>query len=307
MTLLLEGCSQHEYRSSGCPDCSKIFLDESFIRVQHNLFKLRVKYGIHHLQIDHGRPGPKLQLVRQQLQATLSRFLREAAKKAASAAEKKAEEVIKADEDELMQILYAANNVINWDEIVDDTAEELQTAYEDGGKDGIAQLAISHNLIPDMTDKVISGAEEYAKKRAAAMIGKKFIDGELIGDSAAEWVIAETTRDDLKDIIEMAVTQRMSSKELATAIQEATTFSEARAELIAKTEIAVAQVQGNLDVWKMTGYVKTVNIVLSVDHNIDDECDIAVAGNPYPINDMPFVPRHPRCKCLIIAAEISHQ
>jgi hypothetical protein len=284
-------CSNHLYRMAGCSDC--------------DLLKIRVKHGIHHLQIDHGTPSPKLQLVRQQLQAVLSSFLRKAAKKAASAAEQKAAEVIKADEDELMQILYAANGAVDWEEIVDSTTSELKTAYEDGGKDGIAQLAISHNLVPDMTDKVVSSAEQYAKKRAAEMVGKKFIDGELIGDSNAEWVIAETTRDDLKDIIEMAVTQKMSSQELATAIQEAGTFSEARAELIAKTEIALAQVQGNLDVWKLTGFVKTVSILLSADHDIVDECDDAAAGGPYPIDDMPFVPRHPRCKCVIIATEIS--
>lgn len=298
-------CSNHSSFFNGCFDCENLFLAASYIRIQHNLFKIRVKHGIHHLQIDHGTPSVKLQLVRQQLQSTLASFLRKSGYAAAEAARKRADEVIRADEDELMQILYAANGIIDWDSIVDDTTKELQVAYEDGGRDGIAQLSISHSLIPDMTDEVVSAAEEYASKRAAEMIGKKFINGELIDDSSAEWVISDTTRDDLKDIIEIAVQEKMSSSELATAIQEATTFSSERAELIAKTEVAIAQVQGNLNVWKRTGFVKTVSILLSADHDVVDECDSAAAGSPYPINEMPFIPRHPRCRCVVIASEIS--
>ena len=289
-----KGCSNHFYYSAGCLDCLNVI----------ELTKIKLKHGYHDLKIDHGNPSPKLQMIRQQYQTKLTLFLREAAHKAAKAGKKRAEEVIKATGDELNEIALSAYREIAWEDIVDDSIAVLQEANGLGGMDGISQLAIASNLVPDMTTRVQDAAAEYARQRAAEMIGKKYQDGELINSDRAEFVIADTTRDDLKDLVEQAFVEGMSSEELAAAILEATTFSATRAQLIAKTEIAMAQVQGNLGVWQRSGMVKKVNIILSADHSEYDICDIAANGGPYSIDEMPFIPRHPRCECVIMASEI---
>jgi hypothetical protein len=292
-------CSNHSSHFNGCEDCYNAQAINLVIG------KIRVKHGIHHIQIDHGSPGAQLQMARQHLQKSLHRFFIRAGKAAGEAAKVRADEVLKATEDELDAIAAAANKAIDWEEIVDETIAILREANGMGGKDGIAQLAIKASLVPDMEAKVEAAALVYAKDRAAEMIGKKYVDDELIGDSNAEFVISDTTREDIKDIVENAFEQNMSSSQLKTAIEEATTFGPERAELIAKTEVALAQVQGNLAVWKETGLVKTVNIVLSANHYLTDECDVISDGGPYPINEMPFIPAHPRCQCVIVAAEIN--
>ena len=107
-------------------------------------------------------------MIRQQLQSTLTIFLRKAAHAAARAAADKARKVFKLDQqDEVLAILQAANDAIDWDSIVDDMANDIEAAAIQGGQDGIAQLAISASLVPDMTQKIEDAAREYADKRAA--------------------------------------------------------------------------------------------------------------------------------------------
>ena len=61
-----------------------------------------------------------------------------------------------------------------------------------------------------------------------------------------------------------------------------------------------AEEHGVLDSWKASGIVETIDVQLSADHSVEDECDDAADGGPYEIDDLdlPELPIHPGgCQC----------
>ena len=80
-------------------------------------------------------------------------------------------------------------------------------------------------------------------------------DGDLVVNPDAEYAIADSTRDMLRGTISDALESGASNTNLAAAITDAYGFSDKRAELIARTETAFADVAGNLDAWQDSGQV----------------------------------------------------
>lgn len=286
-------CSQHTYFANGCGDCAVAFL------YQLETTKLaKVQHDIHHLTIDPGRPSPHIQLLRSQLHSVLKIFLSNSRLDVIIAVKKALADLQKADSPE-QQIYKAALEAVKWDDIVIDVSSDLSQAYEGGAKEGVAQLSmkVEHS-------EINSSAKAYAEKRSAEMIGKRYVDNELVDNPNAKFVISDTTRDDLKDLIEKAFSKGTTFEDFEAAIKSAGTFSDARANLIARTEIAMAQVRGNMDMWKKSGIVQTVSIVLSGNHVEVDECDEAANGGPFPIHGVPVLPLHPLCMCGYLAVEL---
>ena len=76
--------------------------------------------------------------------------------------------------------------------------------------------------------------------------------------------------------------------------------------MIARTEASRAETQGNLEGWRGSGIIETVNVVLSADHDLEDECDEMADGGPYAIDDLEDVPPfHPNCFCSLTIGELS--
>ena len=149
-------------------------------------------------------------------------------------------------------------------------------------------------------------AADWARNRAAELIGKRRTEsGKLIDNPDARWSIAETTREDLQDIITDAFSKETTIDELADSILNAGSFSESRALTIANTESSRAANMGNLLGWRTSGVVEEVEVVLGGDHDQDDECDDAVEDGPYAIDDVPDVPLHPNCSCTLIVSKIA--
>jgi hypothetical protein len=149
-------------------------------------------------------------------------------------------------------------------------------------------------------------AAAYARARGAELVGRKWVDGELVANPDARWAITEATRDNLRELIEKAYTDGMTPAQLKTAIQDSTEFSAARAKTIAKTETAMASVSGSIEGWKASGLVTGKQSLLSDDHDEDDECDEAAEQGVIPLdeafdNSSQGPPYHPRCNCSLIA------
>ena len=70
----------------------------------------------------------------------------------------------------------------------------------------------------------------------AEMVGKRWVDGELVDNPNAEWRIDEATRDEIRSVIEKGLNDNIGHDAIADAIREAGAFSEDRAEMIANTE-----------------------------------------------------------------------
>lgn len=189
---------------------------------------------------------------------------------------------------------------------------DLEAAAKEGVGDGLLQISITDaGLISASNDQ----AEDYARDRAAAMVGMKYDDdGNLIPNPDAKWQISDTTRARLQKIIEDSFSEETSMSDVENRIQQALSdqaegngiFSEARADMIARTETSNALVQGNLGVWKKSGVVTKVEWLLSNDHEGEDECDDFADGSPYNLleSPVPIVDTHPNCSCSLAVVEV---
>lgn len=119
---------------------------------------------------------------------------------------------------------------------------------------------------------------------------------------AAEQVtkIQQTTKDGVREQVEQALTEGWSNDRLADALEDAWEFSGERAELIARTETAMADLKGNIEISREAG-VERVGW-LTAEANACDQCD-ALDGEQAPI-DGTFSDgtpadglAHPDCRC----------
>lgn len=135
------------------------------------------------------------------------------------------------------------------------------------------------------TDVANAYSIAYSKKYAA-----KFVKG-----------INETTRTILKDEVTKAVADGLSTTELADNIKFSTAFSETRSDVIARTEIVNANIQGNLESWRQSDLVKEVEWYTGIDERVCPICNsnhkkVVAMGSPFPSGAL-HPPAHPRCRC----------
>lgn len=178
-----------------------------------------------------------------------------------------------------------------------DIADELYPAMRKAFKKSSA--ASSKEILGKTPTELVRQLDEkalrYARKRAA----------ELVGATGGEWSISEATKDGLRKVVGRAVQEGWSPSVLQREIEESYPFSAGRAEIIARTELAFAHVQGNVEGWRVTGKVEGKRSLLGDLHDHDDECDDnAEAGvvdleDSFPSGDK-FPPYHPNCVCDVV-------
>jgi hypothetical protein len=162
----------------------------------------------------------------------------------------------------------------------------MEAAFRRAAAVGATQVGFS---IEDVTKQVDKAAVAYAEQRG----------GELIKD------LAGTTRDSMRSTLQRAVAEGMSTDDLADAIQALGAFSDSRAEMIARTELAFAHVQGNVEGWKASNEVQGKVWVLADTHPEPDECDDAAEAGEVPLDaefapGIAYPPAHPNCLCDVI-------
>ncbi len=178
----------------------------------------------------------------------------------------------------------------------------LEQAAISGVNDAYLQIEITD---AGVISSVNAKAAEFASRRAAEMVGMKYDDaGELVENPNAKYAISSTTRDRLREIIKKAFEEKTPMESIIADIRDADIFSESRAELIARTEVANAQVKGQFDTWKSSGVVSKVKW-LAVGPNPCPICEdndgvTRVLGARFPSGDtMPTA--HPNCYCTMVA------
>src|SRR5262249_14242493 len=110
----------------------------------------------------------------------------------------------------------------------------------------------------------------------------------------------------LRKLVVDAITEGMSPDELSSAIEDSGAFSEDRADMIARTELAKANVAGNLQGWRDSGEVTGKSWILGSEHGVDDEWDDNADEGVIKLDedfgsgdDGP--PAHPNCVCDVVA------
>jgi len=174
-------------------------------------------------------------------------------------------------------------------QVVPELLQAVEARAQRGAHHGLAQLSIDGT---GMTEQVNGRATTWAKQRAASLITADGKGGELV----------DATRNLIRSTVEQAVNEGWSTKQLAKALREHYAFSPARAEVIARTELAMAESQGNLEAYIASGVVEKKRWILD-----PDPCPVCIANAAQ--GDIPLLqpfqggvmtaPQHPNCRCAI--------
>jgi SPP1 gp7 family putative phage head morphogenesis protein len=165
-------------------------------------------------------------------------------------------------------------------------AEYMKSIYIDGAE--VAAIQIDVEFDKAQLKQVNKNAVAYSKARSAELVTE----------------LTESTREFLRPSITQAVEEGWSVATLKAAIMDNFAFSESRSEMIATTELAFADVQGNLKAYKESGVVDGKQWVLSQDDYCDDclALDGVIVGldESFPGDGGDGPPLHPRCRCDVI-------
>lgn len=193
--------------------------------------------------------------------------------------------------------------------LVTDSEEALTLMAQDGAITALAQIGIKD---PDVVSLANEKAIAFAKERAAELVGMKWIDGELVDNPNAEWSIAETTREGLRSLVANALENGDSNDVLSSAIEDSYLFSDARSMMIARTETATADVQGNMIAYRASGVVSGKRWITADDDLVSEDC--AMNGEAGVIDiDGTFPsgaaepPEHPNCRCDVVPVLIDDE
>jgi uncharacterized protein with gpF-like domain len=199
----------------------------------------------------------------------------------------------------------------SYDTIAHEIQNPLEATFGDAGEDAVdkIQVHVDTDLPSEVFDMVNDDAKDYAQSRSAELVGRKWVNGELVDNPDADWAITETTRDGLRSLIERAYSEGFTPDRLKREIQASYGFSKDRAKMIAKTEMNRASSQGALAGWKRSGVVSGKEWIISDDHDeatADCDCGDNADAGVVPIDDAfpsgdDGPPNHPNCNCSMAA------
>lgn len=230
---------------------------------------------------------------RKALAAVIQRLLNEWKSDAVHAAKSLAKA---ADPDEVKRVL-AAIHLDHYAAVMGDIEPLLEEIGQDAGVMALAQVGIRDD--ESLTELTNDFAVDYATERAAEMVGMRYNDdGELETNPNPEWAIDDATRDMLRDDVVTAMDEGLSNDALADKIAGSYAFSEERAQTIARTETAFADVAGNLNAYRESGEVASKQWVVS--EECCDECaeldgEIVALDDDFPNDGGDGPPLHPNC------------
>jgi HK97 family phage portal protein len=168
-------------------------------------------------------------------------------------------------------------------------AEYFEDIFADGGQIAVAQVTLSQTQLQvnRMLEQVNEKAVVYAKERAAELVTQ----------------ITDSTRNMIQSSLATALEEGLTNDELANMLRDAYAFSDERSLMIARTELAFADIQGNLEGYKASGVVKGKQWSASQSDycEICEELDGVIVGldEDFP-GGVDAPPVHPNCACDIL-------
>jgi SPP1 gp7 family putative phage head morphogenesis protein len=203
-------------------------------------------------------------------------------------------------------------NLDSWVKLVGTFESDLSAVAVESSKRALAELDINDS---DLFDLLQTEAMEWARDRAAEMVGMQYNDsGKLVPNPNARWAITDSTRDGLRTLITNAYAEGIDVTQLAQQIQDSYLFSASRAMTIARTELAKADGESTLRSWKESGRVSGKQWLLGSEHddNNPDECDDNADQGVIDLEDDfdsgdEAPPAHPNCVCAVITEILAEQ
>ena len=174
-----------------------------------------------------------------------------------------------------------------------------------GVSEGAAELAGKAEGLPNPLD-VETPAAQWAKNRSAWLVGMKWVDGKLVPNPNSTYQISDAMRDALRGQVAKAVEEGWTSVKLAEAIRTHDAFSVARANNIARTEIAEAQEEGSMVYYRASGVVDRKKWSTAHGGDMCPRCIGAEAEGAIPLEatfestGTVHAPGHQHCRCRTI-------
>lgn len=180
----------------------------------------------------------------------------------------------------------------DWSDLPEQIEPSLAGIAVAAGNDAVSTLGLFDDAV---LEAVTANAVAYARDRSAELVGMKWVDGELVPNPNAEWVISEATRDMIRKSVTRAMKDGLSNDDLRKTIMEDGAFSRSRADMIARTETAVADIRGAAIGWIESGEVHAARFDASpacCPKCQEEDGKIVPLAEPTDIS-LP----HPRCRC----------
>lgn len=188
------------------------------------------------------------------------------------------------------------------------TSPEVQEIAQAAGMSALAVLGVDDNS--ELVGQVSQDAVDYAKQRAAYLVGKRILDdGSIVDNPNAEYQIDDTTRDMLRSLITDSLGSSDTAQALIDKIEEGFPFSDDRARMIAYTEIGNANATGTLNGFMAARDAGVENEKAWMTSGGDGCCDDCTANEdqgPIPLDedfqsgdDAPLA--HPNCQCVLVS------
>ena len=190
-----------------------------------------------------------------------------------------------------------------WRALVSLAEGSLVGMTRDGAESALGQLGVK---VEDVRVLAGDNAAAWGRDRAAELIGmKRDDDGNLVPNPNAKWRIDDSTREMLRGAVEKALTEGKSADELKADILESNAFSASRAETIARTEIAKADMAGTMTGYRASGLVAGKEWSTAQDDQVSEECEACERAGVIGLNDKfpsgeDAPPNHPNCRCTVL-------
>ena len=159
--------------------------------------------------------------------------------------------------------------------------------------------AVARDANYEALQKIAKNAADYEKMLSQANTRAAEWAAEQAGKAVTE--IEDSTRDMLRTSVEQAINDGLSTADLADLLADNYAFGDSRAETIARTELAEANVQGTVEAYKVSGVVDGITWLVAQDEYCD-ECEAMVGkvGTLEEGVEGEFPPLHPNCRCDVV-------
>lgn len=197
----------------------------------------------------------------------------------------------KISDDDIEQIIEALG-LADFGDLLPDLIESLREMTVDQAGATVESLAgylPKGDAYAALLEQANERAIDWAAEHAAELVTK----------------IEETTRNELRSLLERALADGATNDDISSEISDAFLFSSERSDMIARTETAFAENQGTIEGWRATGIVEGKEWL--PDAEACPICEANAEQGVIPIDedfdsgdDSP--PAHPNCECSMLAA-----